>query len=102
MRTILLKKYGHTNVTVMTKNWNFTWKCHRGDKKKSELQYIFGIFKFEGERMNRITDKAVKKWIDSFLEMVNKKYSPEKILIFGSRARGDYLIDRDVDMKIFK
>jgi predicted nucleotidyltransferase len=66
------------------------------------LQYVFGIFKFEGERMNRITDKAVKKWIDSFLEMVNKKYSPEKILIFGSRARGDYLIDRDVDMKIFK
>lgn len=50
--------------------------------------------------MDRITDKAVKKWIDSFLEMVNKKYSPEKVLIFGSRARGDHLIDSDVDIII--
>jgi len=50
--------------------------------------------------MDRITDKAVKKWIDSFLEMLNKKYSPEKVLIFGSRARGDHLIDSDVDIII--
>jgi predicted nucleotidyltransferase len=50
--------------------------------------------------MDRITDKAVKKWIDGFLETVNKKYSPEKVLIFGSRARCDHLIDSDVDMII--
>jgi hypothetical protein len=27
-------------------------------------------------------------------------YSPEKILLFGSRARGDHLVDSDVDILI--
>lgn len=50
--------------------------------------------------MDRITDKIVKEWIDNFLEVIKEKYSPEKVLIFGSRARGDHLIDSDVDMII--
>jgi predicted nucleotidyltransferase len=50
--------------------------------------------------MDRITDRNVKDWIDSFLAVIKEKYSPEKILLFGSRARGDHLVDSDVDMII--
>ena len=50
--------------------------------------------------MDRITDRNVKEWIDRFLAVIKDKYSPEKVLLFGSRARGDHLIDSDVDMII--
>jgi predicted nucleotidyltransferase len=50
--------------------------------------------------VDRITDRDVKDWIDHFLAAIREKYSPEKVLLFGSRARGDHLIDSDVDMII--
>ena len=48
--------------------------------------------------MVAITDKTVNKWIKNFVKKINKKYSPEKIILFGSRARKDNLIESDVDM----
>lgn len=50
--------------------------------------------------MDRFTDERVEEWLDEFLEVVKEKYSPEKILIFGSRARGDHLLESDVDLVI--
>ena len=50
--------------------------------------------------MDRITDRDVKEWINRFLAAITDKYPAEKILLFGSRARGDNLIDSDVDMII--
>lgn len=50
--------------------------------------------------MDRFTDERVEDWINEFLEIVKEKYSPEKILIFGSRARGDHLLESDVDIII--
>ena len=50
--------------------------------------------------MDRITDRDVKEWINRFLAVITDKYPAEKILLFGSRARGDNLIDSDVDMII--
>jgi len=50
--------------------------------------------------MDRITDRKVKEWIDRFLATIKEKYYPQKVLLFGSRARGDNLIDSDVDMII--
>jgi len=34
------------------------------------------------------------------MEVINQKYSPEKVIIFGSRARGDHLLEGDFDMII--
>ena len=45
--------------------------------------------------MDKFTDERVKMWMDEFLQLIKEKYSPEKILIFGSRARGDYLLESD-------
>ncbi|MDY6964992.1 MAG: nucleotidyltransferase domain-containing protein, partial [Halobacteriota archaeon] len=50
--------------------------------------------------MDRITDGVVKEWIDRFLAVISDKYPAERVLLFGSRARGDHLIDSDVDMII--
>jgi len=50
--------------------------------------------------MDRITDRNVTEWIDRFVAAVADKYDPEKILLFGSRARGDYLLESDVDILI--
>lgn len=47
--------------------------------------------------MDHITDRTVREWIDHFLVTIKEKYSPEKVLLFGSR---DNLIDSDVDMII--
>lgn len=38
--------------------------------------------------------------IRMFLRKVKKKFAPSKVILFGSRARGDYLIDSDYDLLI--
>ena len=38
--------------------------------------------------------------IRNFLKRVQKKFSPSKIILFGSRARGDYLLESDYDLII--
>ncbi|MBI1971751.1 MAG: nucleotidyltransferase domain-containing protein [Candidatus Aenigmarchaeota archaeon] len=38
--------------------------------------------------------------IRNFLKKVKKKFSPSKIILFGSRARGDYLLESDYDLII--
>lgn len=50
--------------------------------------------------MDRITDRNVRSWIDRFVAAVTDRYAPEKILLFGSRARGDHLVESDVDILI--
>jgi uncharacterized protein len=50
--------------------------------------------------MVEITDQQVEKWLESFLKVIKEKYQPEKVLIFGSRARGDHFLESDVDMII--
>lgn len=50
--------------------------------------------------MGRITDRNVTEWIGCFVAAVAAKYDPEKIILFGSRARGDHLSDSDVDILI--
>ena len=50
--------------------------------------------------MDRITDRNVKDWLDHFVAVITDKYDPEKILLFGSRARGDHLLESDVDILI--
>ena len=34
------------------------------------------------------------------LKYIKEKFAPEKIILFGSRARGDHLIERDIDILI--
>jgi len=41
-----------------------------------------------------------KDRIDSFIEKIKKRFNPQKILLFGSRARGDNLKDSDYDILI--
>jgi len=50
--------------------------------------------------MVKITNADVKKWTAAFKKKVNQKYSPEKIILFGSRARKDNLIESDFDVII--
>jgi len=57
------------------------------------LEYL----NLKGARRDRITDKRVKEWIDQFLDVVNKKYSPEKFWYLEA-WRGDYLVGSDVDI----
>ncbi len=50
--------------------------------------------------MVEIKDSTVKKWIISFKKRVKDKYNPEKIILYGSRARGDHLQESDIDLII--
>ena len=50
--------------------------------------------------MVKITDKQVNKWIKNFKKKLIKNFEPEKIILFGSRARGDNLIESDIDLII--
>jgi len=36
----------------------------------------------------------------AFLKKLKGRFSPEKIILFGSRARGDYLVDSDYDIMV--
>jgi predicted nucleotidyltransferase len=40
--------------------------------------------------------------IDSITAQLIEKYKPEKIILFGSAARGDATLDSDVDLLIIK
>jgi len=33
--------------------------------------------------------KSIQKTVTAFVRRIPKKYTPEKIILFGSRARGD-------------
>jgi predicted nucleotidyltransferase len=50
--------------------------------------------------MAKITDQQVNKWIATFKKKLKLGYSPQKIILFGSRARKDNLIDSDIDLII--
>ena len=41
-----------------------------------------------------------KAVLDKFIEKVGRKFKPQAILLFGSRARGDHLLHSDYDFII--
>ncbi|MBS3123075.1 nucleotidyltransferase domain-containing protein [Candidatus Woesearchaeota archaeon] len=48
--------------------------------------------------MVKITDRKVNIWVKDFQKKLYSKYSPQKVILFGSRARKDNLIDSDIDL----
>lgn len=50
--------------------------------------------------MDKFSNKTINSWIKDFQKKISKKYSPEKIILFGSRARKDNLSDSDIDIII--
>jgi len=45
-------------------------------------------------------DKSTIKLIANKLEEIRSKFKPEKVILFGSRARGDHLKHSDIDLLI--
>lgn len=43
---------------------------------------------------------SLEKGVKTFVEKVRRAFKPEKIILFGSRARGDWLQDSDYDLVI--
>lgn len=50
--------------------------------------------------MGRIEDPVLKRFVTDYLPRLRQLYSPQLVLAFGSRARGDALADSDVDLLI--
>jgi predicted nucleotidyltransferase len=46
------------------------------------------------------SDDKVAKWIADWKKKVGRKYNPDLLLLFGSRARKDHLLESDVDVII--
>lgn len=44
----------------------------------------------------------IEKEIQSIADQIIEKYRPEKIILFGSAARGEFTPDSDVDLLIVK
>lgn len=49
-----------------------------------------------------MTNKAIKEEIENIAQQIIKKYQPEKIILFGSVARGDFGQESDFDFLIIK
>lgn len=49
-----------------------------------------------------LTQKEVKREIDSIVDQLKEKYDPEKIILFGSFARGEFNEDSDIDLFVVK
>lgn len=43
---------------------------------------------------------TVKGAIDRMVERIVKKFQPQQVILFGSRARGDTMADSDVDLLV--
>lgn len=50
--------------------------------------------------MVKIKNRDIKKWVKDFKKKVNTRYNPQKIILFGSRARKDNLLESDIDFII--
>ena len=48
--------------------------------------------------MVEYTNERMRRDLEKFLNKVKKYYIIKKAIIFGSRARGDYFLDSDVDL----
>ncbi len=48
--------------------------------------------------MDRITDPLVKRFSEDYLPRLKTHYQPTLVLVFGSRARDEALIDSDLDL----
>lgn len=48
--------------------------------------------------MDKYTNKRITELLSQYLKKVNKKFKIEKAILFGSRARDDWLLNSDVDL----
>ncbi len=48
--------------------------------------------------MVKYTNEKIINLLKSFVRKVNRKFKLEQVILFGSRARGDYLNISDVDL----
>lgn len=48
---------------------------------------------------NRV-DSVVKRFLDEKLDLINKRYSPTHLIVFGSRAKGTARAGSDIDLII--
>jgi len=48
--------------------------------------------------MVKYTNERMKKDLKSFMYKTRKHFNIKKAILFGSRARGDYFLDSDVDL----
>ena len=72
------------------------------EQAKHELEVAEFNFKFNQGvfKMDNGEAKLIKKAIKAYLKKINKKFKLERSILFGSRARGDYINTSDVDMII--
>lgn len=52
--------------------------------------------------MKRIEKKKFEQKIDKLIRVLKKEYKPDKIILYGSCARGDYHEGSDLDLVIIK
>ncbi len=50
--------------------------------------------------MDSLSVEQVNTWLDTFLKDITPQWNPEKIILFGSRVKGNHLIFSDVDLLV--
>lgn len=50
--------------------------------------------------MGRVADPVLKRFTARYLPRLRRRYRPELVLAFGSRARGDAIAESDLDLLI--
>ena len=50
--------------------------------------------------MGRIADPLVRRFATRYLPLLRRRYDPELVLVFGSRATGEALEESDLDLLV--
>ena len=50
--------------------------------------------------MGRVADPVLKRFTARYLPRLRRRYRPELVLAFGSRARGDAIAESDLDLLV--
>lgn len=69
-------------------------------KRNQLLQFLEEIEMSIDQRLN--TEKITPELINYIVEKIVREIQPEKIILFGSYARGDFNQDSDLDLFIIK
>ncbi len=50
--------------------------------------------------MGRVADPLVRRFVARYLPRLKRRYHPDLVLVFGSRARGEALVESDLDLLV--
>ena len=83
--------FGNASKITLNKWSTGEGRYRLGDTREEAIRAVLG---------DRVKIMATKEYIPSMTDRIVERFHPERIILFGSQARGDVGVDSDVDLLV--